>query len=289
MANWTASQFRNQALSLVGLPYVLGAEVKWPARPKALDCSELVEWLYDGNGTPIGDLAASQYDKASINVARGKEQVGDLIFLKNNGARWNGIGHVAVLTAKLSNGDWEIVEAKGRAYGVVRTTLSFWRTRSKVTGVRRYPKFKLKASSTSSSAGDTTTKPLVSRVTKVTPKKSINLPVKIQQEIVGTKADGIRGPKTIAAIKSLQKRLKVTSDGVWGPATGRAYLLSLPNLHDKTSGQTAGIKYIQWLGGVTADGKFGPNTKAAVQGMQAWAGLTTDGNAGPTTKRAVIR
>lgn len=142
----TAAQFAARADALVGLPYVLGAEwgpsITAPKRPKALDCSELVEGLYRENGTPIGDLAASQYDRTK--PITGSPKVGDLVFLRNNPARWNGIGHVAVLTAKLSNGDWRIVEARGRASGTVRTTLSYWRTRKYYAGIRRFPGFTLK-------------------------------------------------------------------------------------------------------------------------------------------------
>lgn len=144
---FSAKEFAARANQLVGLPYVLGAEwpasVVAPAIPKAVDCSEVVEGLFRENGTPIGDLAASQYDK-TVAVKAGDERVGDLVFLRNNRARWNGIGHVAVITAKLSNGDWRIIEARGRAYGVVRTTLSYWKARSYFTGVRRFPAFKLR-------------------------------------------------------------------------------------------------------------------------------------------------
>jgi peptidoglycan hydrolase-like protein with peptidoglycan-binding domain len=69
--------------------------------------------------------------------------VGDLVFLRNNPARSNGIGHVAILTKKLSNGDWRIIEARGRADGVVRTTLSYWKQRSYYAGLRRLTSFAL--------------------------------------------------------------------------------------------------------------------------------------------------
>jgi len=148
---FSAKEFAARANQLVGLPYVLGAEwpasVVAPAIPKAVDCSEVVEGLFRENGTPICDLAASQYDK-TVAVKAGDERVGDLVFLRNNRARWNGIGHVAVITAKLSNGDWRIIEARGRAYGVVKTTLSYWKTRQYFTGVRRFPAFKLRVAST---------------------------------------------------------------------------------------------------------------------------------------------
>lgn len=50
---------------------------------------------------------------------------------------------MAVLTQKLSNGDWRIIEARGKASGVVATTLSYWKTRKHYTGIRRLTGFKL--------------------------------------------------------------------------------------------------------------------------------------------------
>ncbi len=141
-ATMTANQFAALADDQVGKPYVLGAEAAISnANPPKFDCSELVEWLYGRSGNPITDLAASQY-----NVTRkvtGSPQVGDLVFLRNNPARSNGIGHVAVLTKQLSGGGWRVIEAKGSAYGVVRSTLSYWKTRSYYAGLRRYPSFAL--------------------------------------------------------------------------------------------------------------------------------------------------
>lgn len=139
----TAADFAGLLDAQVGKPYILGAEASINnSDPKAFDCSELVEWAYGLNGTPIGDLAASQYDK-TLPVF-GSPKVGDLVFLKNNARRWNRVGHVAILTKKLSNGDWRIIEARGSNYGVVRSTLSYWKTRAWYTGVRRFPGFALK-------------------------------------------------------------------------------------------------------------------------------------------------
>ena len=142
-AKLTAYEFAKLADAQVGKPYVLGAEASLnDNNPPKFDCSELVEWLFGRNNTPIGDLAAWQFDKTK--AVTGSPKVGDLVFLRNNPARANRIGHVAVLTSKLSNGDWRIIEARGRASGVVRTTLSYWKTRKYFTGVRRYPGFMLK-------------------------------------------------------------------------------------------------------------------------------------------------
>lgn len=133
--------FRSLAIKQVGKPYVLGAEAAASnPDPAEFDCSELVEWLYARAGTTITDLAAAQYNATSAVSKNSSPKVGDLVFLRNNPARSNGIGHVAVLTKKLSNGDWEIVEARGRAYGVVKTTLSYWKQRSFYAGLRRYSK-----------------------------------------------------------------------------------------------------------------------------------------------------
>lgn len=50
----------------------------------------------------------------------------------------------------------------------------------------------------------------------------------VQQYMLGLKADGSIGPKTRAALKlktmNIQKILKVTPDGNWGPGTDRAFL-----------------------------------------------------------------
>lgn len=137
----TPAGFAALADAQVGKPYVLGAEAQiGDPNPPKFDCSELIEWLYGRNGTPIGDLAASQFNK-TYPITNPK--VGDLVFLKNNPLRSNGIGHVAVLTKKLSNGDWRIIEARGRNYGVVRSTLSYWKSRAYYAGIRRFKGFSL--------------------------------------------------------------------------------------------------------------------------------------------------
>lgn len=138
-ANLSAAQFAKLAESQVGKAYVLGAEASISnANPKAFDCSELVQWLFGRSGNSITDLAAAQYD-ATAKVS-GTPKPGDLVFLRNNPARSNGIGHVAVVTKKLSNGDWQIIEARGRVDGVVKTTLSYWKGRKYYAGLRRYAK-----------------------------------------------------------------------------------------------------------------------------------------------------
>ncbi|HML50389.1 MAG TPA: peptidoglycan-binding protein [Propionicimonas sp.] len=142
MAVLSAAGFAKVANAQVGKRYILGAEAAVTnTNPSAFDCSELVQWVYGRSGNPITDLAAAQYDVTK--PVKGSPKPGDLVFLRNNPARSNGIGHVAVVTKKLKNGDWRVIEARGRAYGVVRTTLSYWKTRSYYAGLRRYSQLNL--------------------------------------------------------------------------------------------------------------------------------------------------
>lgn len=140
----TAAEYAALAAKQVGKPYVLGTPAPYnAASPKTFDCSGLVIWLNNQTRAYVmgDDTAAGLYNRSK--AVAGEPAVGDLVFLKNNPARSNGIGHVAVLTAKLSNGDWRIVEARGRAAGVVNTTLSYWKTRKHYAGIRRLPGFRL--------------------------------------------------------------------------------------------------------------------------------------------------
>lgn len=131
----TASHYADLAEAQVGKPYVLGAN-----GPSQFDCSSLVIWLNNQSGAfRMGDdTAAGLYNRGRAVV--GSPKVGDMVFLRNNPARSNGIGHMAVLTRKLANGDWRIIEARGRAFGVVRSTLGFWKKRSYYAGIRRFAK-----------------------------------------------------------------------------------------------------------------------------------------------------
>ena len=139
----TASQYANLAEAQLGKPYVLGAN-----GPNQFDCSSLVIWVNNQSGAyrMSDDTAAGMYNRS--RAVSGSPKVGDMVFLRNNPARSNGIGHMAVLTEKLSNGDWRIIEARGRAYGVVRSTLSYWRQRSYYAGLRRLAKITFASSGT---------------------------------------------------------------------------------------------------------------------------------------------
>ncbi|HNV18258.1 MAG TPA: NlpC/P60 family protein [Rectinema sp.] len=159
---FTAQQYADLAKAQVGKQYILGQPIPYNKdNPTALDCSGLVIWLNNKSGAFImgDDTAAGLYNRSK--AVTGSPTVGDLVFLRNNPARSNGIGHMAVITAKLSNGDWRIIEARGRASGVVSTTLSYWKTRKYFTGVRRIPGFKLLPTTTE--PGPVEPKPMITK------------------------------------------------------------------------------------------------------------------------------
>ena len=103
---------------LVGKPYVFGSEVNLkdtnPDNIKAIDCSELVEWLYAQVGLNIPDGSYNQF-KVTVPIM-GEPKLGDL------GFKWipdtHSIHHVGVWI-----GD-QVLEAKGKDFGVVLTPRS---------------------------------------------------------------------------------------------------------------------------------------------------------------------
>lgn len=121
--NWP--QLIELGKKLVGKPYKFGAEVNLknpdPAHIKAIDCSELAEWLFAQIGIRIPDGSYNQA-KACCKIGGqwkefpGKLKVGDL------GFKWNpdtqSIHHVGVYI-----GQKDVLEAKGLKWGVVITPI----------------------------------------------------------------------------------------------------------------------------------------------------------------------
>lgn len=117
--------FQKSALNLLGVPYVLGAEVDPSAFgvPAALDCSELVQLLVPS----IGDLAASQWEKIRpVKTTADLPMVGGVVVLKNNKSRANHVGHIGLTIGRAKTYRY-VLEARGRAYGTVLTRLQDFR------------------------------------------------------------------------------------------------------------------------------------------------------------------
>lgn len=101
--------------------------------------------------------------------------------------------------------------------------------------------------------------------------------------------DGQLGPKTLAAVRTLQRRAGLLPDGVPGRATRAAlgpFGRSRGGILRRGSfgWDVARLQFeLAWHGfpSGTLDGRFGESVERAVQGFQEWAGLTVDGRAGP--------
>lgn len=305
-ANLSASQFAKLAEAQVGKAYVLGAEAATSnANPKAFDCSELVQWLFGRSGNTITDLAAAQYD-ATAKVS-GTPKPGDLVFLRNNPARANGIGHVAVVTKKLSNGDWEIIEARGHVDGVVKTTLSYWKGRKYYAGLRRYAKLNFVGD-----AGVTT-------ASAASPYQSGCLSLSVSGKTIkyakfSSYADSVMGHAAMVAegneyagarkvmndVSAFVDQVAAAEQGSGAAAYAKS-LRSVISAYDLTqydvaplsvvlvSGNTgakvSALQYLLTAAGkkVMATGKYDSATVSAVKSWQSSKKLDADGQAGPLT------
>jgi cell wall-associated NlpC family hydrolase len=119
--NWAG--FVELGKKLVGKPYKMGAELNLgdlnTDHIKAIDCSELTEYLFanlkkiDGTRAEL-NLPDGSYNQAKVckHVDRNMPLIGDLVF------KWwpdtQVIHHAGVFI-----GDEKILEAKGLAYGVI--------------------------------------------------------------------------------------------------------------------------------------------------------------------------
>lgn len=88
--------------------------------------------------------------------------------------------------------------------------------------------------------------------------------------------------KLIQSQLNLQYHAGLALDGIPGPKT----LAKCPLLSTKSRGEIT--KLVQARVGATADGIFGPNTKAAVQRCQRAHGLSADGIVGRNTWKALL-
>ena len=121
--------------------------------------------------------------------------------------------------------------------------------------------------------------------------------IRAMQRKIGVTADGIFGPATERALKRWQRRHGLTADGIAGPQTRSAMGLGAGPVLKRRAGsggrsragrsrseRGGGVRALQRKVGVTADGVFGPGTEAAVKRWQRRHGLVADGIVGPQTR-----
>jgi murein DD-endopeptidase MepM/ murein hydrolase activator NlpD len=109
--------------------------------------------------------------------------------------------------------------------------------------------------------------------------------------------DGVAGPGTRAAVRSMQRRAGLIADGVAGPQTLHALgrrgrpQLGRRALREGASGfDVAELQFLlAWHGFPSGaiDGGFGSHTTAALRRFQRWARVRADAVAGPATISAL--
>ena len=191
--------------SKIGCPYVWGAN-----GPDKFDCSGLRYWWSNATGNKRSDTTAAGFYDSSNPVPAGQYKVGDMAFLYSSGY----VSHMSILIDADT-----VIEARGRAYGVVQTKLKDFLSRPgyKSRGVRRDPHFVLE---------DDPITPVVSHPSTVK-YGSVGSTVRTLQSLLNQEGsrlivDGVFGPLTRTAVRKFQEDKHLEVDGVVGPLTWAA-------------------------------------------------------------------
>jgi len=109
--------------------------------------------------------------------------------------------------------------------------------------------------------------------------------------------DGIRGPATIAALRSVQRRAGLAVDGFPGARTRRTLGRGGRHLYGSRAMRSGDVGWdvaalqfrlaVHGFPSGSFDGTLGPHAVGALRRFQNWAGLASDGVAGRATLRAL--
>jgi cell wall-associated NlpC family hydrolase len=138
----------------------------------------------------------------------------------------------------------------------------------------------------------------VTATTTLLKKGSRGASVAAAQQALGISADGVFGRQTRRAVLAVQGTHGLAADGVIGPATAAALGISLGGSSSASASTrlaaanapappSSTTLAVQQKLGITADGVFGPQTRAAVVAFQEANGLEVDGVVGPQTLAAL--
>jgi peptidoglycan hydrolase-like protein with peptidoglycan-binding domain len=114
------------------------------------------------------------------------------------------------------------------------------------------------------------------------------------QKFLRVKPDGKYGPFTKSSVKRFQRQQGLAATGIVDAGTHRAirrHDREPPKVHRtlRVGSLGADVRRLQRFLGVQRDGRFGPQTSAALKSWQQGMGLHPDGVAGPNTIRAINR
>ncbi|MGW3951250.1 peptidoglycan-binding domain-containing protein [Streptomyces sp. NPDC004752] len=104
----------------------------------------------------------------------------------------------------------------------------------------------------------------------------------------GVTVDGAFGSGTESAVRSFQSAHGLAADGVVGPATWQALIVTVRQGSSGPAVQAVQGQLNAHGSALTADGAFGPATDSAVRSFQSAHGLAADGVVGPATWQALV-
>ena len=259
---------------------------------RAFDCSGLgAYWLQNLKGVIPSDKNANGLMGMCTLIQKNHVKKGDFVFKRytTGTKRAYHIGYVV-------DDDLNVIEAQGRAYGVVKRKLSAggWNEFGR-------PKFFADEIDTQEERIEHAS------FNRILRKGCKGDDVKYLQLLLNEygddlKEDGDFGAKTYNAVKDFQRKNRLKVDGIAGKNTitalGGAWYETVVwsvsrNLRkgykgsDVKSLQTALIAQGFACGSTGADGEFGANTEKAVKALQQAKGLTVDGIAGKNTITAL--